>query len=97
MKLCSFEGCGRKHAAKGYCETHYAQMLHGRPMAPIKPMGTRTHCVHGHAWKEAGFYIDKHGTKVCKACAKASRQRWIASAGRTPGGRETRCGIDVQK
>lgn len=27
MRRCSFEGCDRKHSAKGYCPTHYHRLL----------------------------------------------------------------------
>lgn len=26
MKICSVEGCGKPHEAKGYCHTHYSQL-----------------------------------------------------------------------
>jgi hypothetical protein len=30
--VCTIEGCGRKHLAKGYCSGHYNRMRQGRPL-----------------------------------------------------------------
>jgi hypothetical protein len=33
MKICSVEGCNKKHEAKGYCTMHYQRLLrHGDPL-----------------------------------------------------------------
>lgn len=33
MKVCSIEGCGRKHEAKGFCNRHYLKLIrHGDPL-----------------------------------------------------------------
>lgn len=37
MKVCSFEGCGRKHYAKGLCSTHWQQVYSGKELKPIRP------------------------------------------------------------
>ena len=34
-KVCKFEGCGRWHKARGYCCTHYRQLLDGIELRPI--------------------------------------------------------------
>ena len=34
-RVCNYPECYKKHAARGYCQTHYRQLLHGRPLAPI--------------------------------------------------------------
>jgi hypothetical protein len=36
MKLCSFEGCGKKAVCKGMCPGHYWQMRAGKPLAPLQ-------------------------------------------------------------
>ena len=33
---CSFEGCGRKHYARGLCNGHYQQQRSGAPLAPLR-------------------------------------------------------------
>ncbi|MBL3699271.1 HNH endonuclease signature motif containing protein [Leucobacter luti] len=33
---CSYDGCGRKCAAKGYCHSHYMQAKKGQQLRPIK-------------------------------------------------------------
>ncbi len=39
MRICSFEGCGRPHEARGYCHTHYAQVKRGK--SPFKAITKR--------------------------------------------------------
>lgn len=35
--ICTIEGCGRPHKARGYCQTHYMQFKRGiMPVGPIK-------------------------------------------------------------
>ena len=36
MKGCSFDGCDRKHAGKGYCGGHYQQFNSGKELKPLK-------------------------------------------------------------
>ena len=47
-RVCSVEGCERKHRSKGYCQTHYHRQLKGRPLEP-KPILYKTAicCVDG--------------------------------------------------
>ena len=38
IRLCSVDGCGRKHRSNGYCNTHYWRATKGLPMeTPIEP------------------------------------------------------------
>lgn len=46
-RICSVEGCGRKHEAKGLCRAHYVRHLNGRSMdVPVKTsnMNHSTQC-----------------------------------------------------
>lgn len=36
MKVCSFEGCGREHKARGLCAPHTLQYYKGKPLTPIQ-------------------------------------------------------------
>ncbi len=35
MKVCTFEGCGRKQICKGFCKAHYSQSRRGVELHPI--------------------------------------------------------------
>jgi hypothetical protein len=35
MEICSFEGCGRKHQARGFCPAHWKQWKKGTPLRPL--------------------------------------------------------------
>ena len=37
MKICSFEGCGRKMNARGLCQTHYGQKIRSGEIIPRTP------------------------------------------------------------
>jgi hypothetical protein len=55
-RVCSFEGCGRKHNAASYCATHYLQYRKGQKLTPVKT-----------AAKPGGPYplrLDSHGYLV---------------------------------
>ena len=41
LKVCSFEGCGREHSAKGLCDSHYAQQRRGKELTPIRSVPNR--------------------------------------------------------
>lgn len=36
MKLCSFEGCGKKSICKGLCAAHYQQQRQGKALTPLQ-------------------------------------------------------------
>lgn len=39
----------------------------------------KTHCIHGHPFDEQNTIYERRGTKrVCRACKRARRQRWLA-------------------
>lgn len=38
MRLCSVEGCGRKHQAKGYCQSHYMRLWTNGDPATSHPL-----------------------------------------------------------
>ena len=38
-EMCSVDGCARPYSARGYCNAHYQQMLHGRPLRPLPAEG----------------------------------------------------------
>lgn len=43
MRICSIEGCEKKHAARGFCAKHYRGCRrYGDPLAPIRRYATGT-------------------------------------------------------
>lgn len=41
MKTCGFDGCDRRHAAKGLCAGHYQQQYLGRELTPFRDYSAR--------------------------------------------------------
>lgn len=41
-KICEFEGCGRKHCARGLCKMHHQQRLRGKELKPIEDRSPKT-------------------------------------------------------
>ncbi len=35
-RTCAFEGCGRRHKARGLCSGHLWQQYHGKPLGPLR-------------------------------------------------------------
>ena len=40
-RICSFDGCGRKHYGRGFCNGHWMQWRQGRDLAPLRIFGER--------------------------------------------------------
>lgn len=40
MKICSFEGCGRKHYGRGLCAGHHRQQKLGKELRPLRAIST---------------------------------------------------------
>lgn len=80
MKFCSFEGCGRKHAAKGLCISHYEnQRRSGKPLKPLRGWDVEHDtCPHGHPWTAENIYISPRGHKNCRICARKRTSEWKA-------------------
>lgn len=57
MKVCNFDGCSRKHVARGYCSTHHRQLIDGRPLAPISPLGREYKGVWGPWHLKSNGYV----------------------------------------
>lgn len=55
VKICSFEGCGRKRLAKGLCGTHYSQHRRGEELRPVLRRGSPLK-------ERLNWYIKKEGT-----------------------------------
>ena len=53
MKPCSIPECSRKHEARGYCASHYAQLRRGQELRPIKSPGVPNE-ISGHRWRLCG-------------------------------------------
>lgn len=39
MKICTFEGCDKKHHARGLCSSHRRQSDAGKPLTRLRDMG----------------------------------------------------------
>lgn len=70
MKQCSFEGCDKKHRAKGYCGGHRAQMLRGGILKPLRRPMTKcsfNECERPHFSKgycRNHYYQFKNGSEL---------------------------------
>lgn len=53
MRLCTSPGCGKKHAAKGYCIGHYQRMINGKPTdTPLRGKHDERECEIEWCWKK---------------------------------------------
>ena len=61
-KICSVEGCNRKHRSLGYCEMHYIRnRRHGSPHKEFNPKRKRP----------LEYKVDKNGCHICTSHATA--------------------------
>ncbi len=44
IRLCAFEGCGRRRWAQNLCSAHCRQLRDGEPLAPLKPASECSKC-----------------------------------------------------
>lgn len=44
-KTCSFDGCLRKHRAKGLCRAHYNQQAKGKDLTPLRVYEDKGSCI----------------------------------------------------
>lgn len=52
-RICSIEGCGKRHKARGFCSVHYYRLqTHGSPLAGGAPAGALLQWLHAHAGHE---------------------------------------------
>ncbi|MCT2177431.1 HNH endonuclease [Brachybacterium muris] len=60
-RTCSFDGCDRRHLAKGWCKSHYKQAARGRELKPLRP-SPRKHCTFQDCGRdsEAKGYCSAH-------------------------------------
>lgn len=75
MKICSIEGCGKPHKAKGFCDTHYTRPIlkcsilgceKNRLAKGLCPMHYARLSIHGSPGYTRPVYLD--GLKVCSKC-----------------------------
>ncbi|WP_374114672.1 endonuclease domain-containing protein [Streptomyces cellostaticus] len=59
-KICSFEGCGKPHHAKGLCRAHRVQQLEGRPLKPL---------ARSQLTKVEYAAIVQAGVHTCRSCS----------------------------
>ena len=65
MRICEFEGCGRKHYIKGLCQAHWAQRYRrGQPLTPLKVYRPGAAC----SFEGCGRPHEAHG--LCNAHLK---------------------------
>jgi len=88
VRLCSVEGCGGRHKARGYCNRHYLQVVwHGGEPTPPRRYDTtvrdelgRKRCVSCETWRAESEF---HKSKKCKdgyasTCSHCYRNQYTA-------------------
>lgn len=62
-RVCSIEGCGRRHEARGYCNAHYKRVLDGRDLtAPIIDVASKKMLTCKHEGCEKACYCQGYCT-----------------------------------
>lgn len=83
--VCSIDGCGKPHSARGWCRMHYMRWLtHGSPHSnPFKPRGTcsakgcdRRHFRHGYCAAHSSRWI-KYGDPFGGKAERGSLRRFV--------------------
>jgi len=84
-RICSIDGCGKPHLAKGYCSKHYTRLrLHGDPefcliehgrVCSVPGCGNK-HRAHGFCDNHANRYL-KHGTPFGGRTAPGELKNWL--------------------
>lgn len=95
--FCSFPDCGKPNRSKGLCGGHYAQLLKGKPLTPLKaPLPDPTQpreCLTCHKVKEVSeFYVrsDALPDRHCKVCVGEALKPGAAERRREAGMKERR-------
>jgi hypothetical protein len=101
VKVCSFEGCGRRVVAHGLCTGHNAQVRKGRELTPIKPAGRQRCTVEGcgHLVNAGGLcstHYAQHRQVAGPACSFSGCDGRVFGHGLCPGhNRQRRLGIPL--
>lgn len=77
-EACAYPPCERPKRSKGYCNTHYLQSYHGRPLSMTKP-------------RVATLARDAHGNKWCSCCESWRETDRFASSKGSADGLQSRC------
>lgn len=80
-KLCSFEGCERKHYCKGLCLGHYRQQRRGEELRPLRKQISKAEAERLRA----------QGLKKCSNCDQVKPFEEFRKDKSTKDGREYRC------
>lgn len=71
MKLCAFDGCGKKSFCKGFCGGHYRQHANGEMLRPLQ--------VQYHGLTEIARFlmrVEKRGKDECWPWTGSRQERW---------------------
>lgn len=80
-KTCSFEGCERKHYAKGLCTGHYLQQWRGEELRPLRKRSTKAEAERLRA----------QGLKKCCGCDQVKLIEDFARCKSRKDGRNPQC------
>lgn len=72
MKKCKFEGCDRKHQAKGYCQYHYKRFLYGILYKVYRCKKCNKELIDENRHRH---YCEDCYNKVCAYCGKKFRAK----------------------